>query len=152
MFWSLYRSTTFPSSYPSGKPTFTLLGGSASTFGKRKRSVPRVIKPREAAMVVQAKANQLPTIAKRTPRRSSTLGLAGGRGGAGFGGGAGGAPVATVVPVAPGASTGEVGGAGVEAGVFVTPGLWGVGSDMIKSVTPERRTGPGEKGAAAGSL
>src|SRR4051794_29269823 len=110
MFWSLNFSTTLPSSYPSGKPTFTRLGGSARTLGNRKRRVPSVIRPRAAPIVVQARANHEPTRAVRKLRRSSPFfaaGLAGGFAAAGLA--AGGLTGAVAVAVLPGAGAAEVG-------------------------------------------
>src|SRR5262245_21533801 len=113
MFWSLKRSITLPSSYPSGSPTFTRLGGSVRTLGIMKRKVASVISVIEPTNVVHANANQLPRKNMMMPRRSSSGFLAGGFGAAaGFGGGAGAA-------------------AGVGAGLGVT------GSDMQQ--TPESR-------------
>src|SRR5262245_18968604 len=77
MLSGLKRSTTLPSSKFSGRPTLTLLLGSARTLGMRKRRVPSVQMAMVPVKVAQAKANQLPNSAKRRPRRSSTLGLAG---------------------------------------------------------------------------
>src|SRR5262245_30303550 len=130
MFWSLYFSTTLPSSYPSGKPTLTLLGGSARTLGKRKRKVPSVHRPNAPAMVVQAKANQLPAKKARKPRRSSTFGLAAGLGAAAAGFGA----------AAAGLGAAAAGVAGLGA---VTPsaGLFeGAGSDMAPKL--QERSNP----------
>src|SRR3954451_6873235 len=106
MFWSLNRSSTLPSSYRPGVPTLTLLGGSDSTLGNRKRTVPSVSPASEAVMAVMPRANQLPTSASRKKRRSLPAGwagaLAGGAGGlgeagGGGGAGAGGVPVTFVV-------------------------------------------------------
>src|SRR5262245_35381239 len=84
---SLKRSLTLPSSKTLGSPTLNLLGGSESTLGKRKRTVPRSMPMMEAVMVAMPMANQL--MKKR--RLVSVLAVGfGGAGGAGLGGSAGG--------------------------------------------------------------
>src|SRR5262245_58620458 len=123
---------TLPSSKASGGPTFTLLGGSESTLGNMKRSVPSVIPAIAAVNAVQAKPNQVPNIAVNAPvitmkpRRDGPAvfvpaGAAGLVGIGGLGGGGGGAGLAGVT----------VAGAGVAAaapsGVFA-------GSDIRCSV------------------
>src|SRR3954447_2249861 len=135
MFWSLNFSTTLPSSYDSGRPTFTLLDGSDRTLGIMKRSVPSVHRPRAPPIVVHAKANHEPKKYDRKPRRSSPFfgGAAAGRGAAaaGFGGGAAaaGAAAAPVVVC-------------VAAGLMDSAGLSGVGfcSDMRPKLHGETRT------------
>src|SRR5258708_1314582 len=67
MFLSLKRSSTLPSSNWSGKPTLTLAGGSESTLGKRKRTVPSVNTPDDPASSVQAR----PIHVNRKNRRSA---------------------------------------------------------------------------------
>src|SRR5690242_14239357 len=72
-FWSLKRSTTLPSSYWYGKPALNLLGGSDSTLGKRKRTVPRTMPSIDRVRVVKPIASQLPNRARRKKRRSLPL-------------------------------------------------------------------------------
>src|SRR6516165_4538338 len=87
-FWSLKRSTTLPSSNWSGKPAFTLLGGSERTLGKRKRMLPKI----QPSMVTVKKTQAIAKadVSKRmNPRRSLAAPAAGLGGGAGFGGAAG---------------------------------------------------------------
>src|SRR5881409_3554097 len=92
MLRSLKLSVTLPSSKFRGSPTFTLLGGSDSTFGNRKRALPRV-----QAAIVPMKATQAMAhgeVSQRTRklRRSSPFlgGAAAGLAGiAGLGGAAG---------------------------------------------------------------
>src|SRR5262249_24209232 len=128
-FWSLKRSTTLPSSYWSGKPALTLLGGSDSTLGNKKRIVPRTMPSMETVKAVQAIAIQLPTMANRKKRRVLT-GLAGALGGAvglGVGAGLGGAATAGVA-TAPAAPAGGVGASGEPVTFF--------GSDMARILLP----------------
>src|SRR4051794_18872563 len=103
--WSLNRSTTLPSSKSSGKPTLIRLGGSTSTLGYRKRSVPSVISPSEAVIAPQAKANGLRNRVARNERRSGLLALGAGFGAVAGRGAAGTAGVGVtppgVAPVAP---------------------------------------------------
>src|SRR5438309_10750219 len=105
MFRSLKSSVTLSSGKSSGKPTVTLLGGSESTLGNRKRTVPSIMPTIDAVNANQAIAIQLPNIANRKKRRSLPV-LAGVLGGAvgfcgtgGFGGGAGGGGTAGGAPV-----------------------------------------------------
>src|SRR6516162_2825699 len=126
MFWSLKRSTTLPSSNWSGKPTLTRLGGSESTLGNRKRTVPSVMASSAAVIVVQPTANQLPTRTSRKKRRVLPAGLAGAlaAGAAGFG--------------AAGAGLGvTAAGVGLGAGLGV-PLMFVFGSDMTVSALPDR--------------
>src|SRR5262249_12488758 len=99
------RSTTWPSSRESGKPTLNFDGGSESTLGKRKRRVPRVRTPNDATIAAQPAANQLVKMAVMKPRRPGLAGaFAAGFGAAAAGAGAG-------VGAGPGAGAGA--GAGV---------------------------------------
>src|SRR3954447_6665195 len=106
MFWSLNFSTTLPSSYDSGRPTFTLLDGSDRTLGIMNRSVPSVHSPSAPPIVVHAKANHEPKKYDRKPRRSSPFfgGAPAGWGApaAGLGAGAAAGPGPAVVCVAAG--------------------------------------------------
>src|SRR5262249_32537525 len=100
----LKRSSTLPSSNWSGVPALKVLGGSDSTLGNRKRTVPRSMATRDALRVHQARPIQLP---KRKTRRVLPP-FAGGLGGAGLGGSAG----------LGGAAAGALGVTEVEAGGF----------------------------------
>src|SRR5262245_29599438 len=89
MLRSLKLSVTLPSSKLRGSPTFTLLGGSESTFGKRKRALPRVQPAIVAVKAAQAITNGFVTQRTRKFRRSSPFlgsAAAGFPGIAGFGG------------------------------------------------------------------
>src|SRR2546423_14921520 len=77
MFRSLKSSVTLSSGKSSGKPTVTLLGGSESTLGNRKRTVPSSMPTIDAVNANQAIAIQLPNIENRKKRRSLPV-LAGG--------------------------------------------------------------------------
>src|SRR5438128_453309 len=103
MLRSLKLSVTLPSSKLRGSPTFTLLGGSDSTFGNRKRALPSV----QAAMVptkaTQAIANGEVSQRTRKLRRSSPF----------FGG-----------AVAGLAGIGGLAGAGVAVAVGAAAGGW----------------------------
>src|SRR5207245_2799021 len=112
--WSLKRSTTFSGSNWLGGPTLNLLGGSESTFGNRKRTVPSSMPIMDAEKAVQAMPNQDPNIAAsmttRNVRRACVF--AGAFGGAGLGGtaGFGGAAVTAVSAGFGGADVTAVGG------------------------------------------
>src|SRR5260370_40283813 len=90
--WSLNLSSTRFSSKLPTLPARNVLGGSESTLGNMKRTVPSVSPAAEAVNAVQAMANHEPKIALRKKRRSLPLaadlagGLAGGAGLAGAGG------------------------------------------------------------------
>jgi hypothetical protein len=120
VFKSLKRSVTTFSSKFDTSPALKELGGSDSTLGKRKRTVPMTMPSTEAVRATQATLIQEPNSANRKNRRDLPV-LAGGLGGAGLGGRAGlGAPGAMAVAVVPSAR-GALGGVGV-------------GSDMIEQV------------------
>src|SRR5436190_18006253 len=100
MFRSLNVSTTLPSSKSRGSPTLTLLGGSESTLGNRKRTVPKVIPAIAAAKDAQATATGEVMNRTRKLRRSSPF----------FGAGAGLAGIVGLGAAGGGAVTAAAGG------------------------------------------
>src|SRR4051812_24031671 len=96
-FWSLKRSTTWPSSKFCGRPTLNFEGGSDSTLGTRKRTVPSVRAAIEAEKLVQARAVELVRKASTALRRVGPAGLAAGAAGFGAAGAGGRAAVSGTV-------------------------------------------------------
>src|SRR5438105_9357324 len=97
---SLKSSVTLSSGKSSGKPTVTLLGGSESTFGNRKRTVPSTMPTTETVKAVQATPIQVARKKRRSlPVLAGVLaGAAGFAGAAGLDGAGGGAAATGGVP------------------------------------------------------
>src|SRR5579859_7145956 len=92
---SLNLSSTWFSSKLLARPARKVLGGSDSTFGKRKRSVPRVRPTVDATSAAQATPIHVINVRRSAPLAAGLAGA--GLGGAGGGlGGAGGVAVTAV--------------------------------------------------------
>src|ERR1700685_2534475 len=101
----LNLSSTLPSSKAPASPARKVLGGSDSTLGNKKRTVPSVIRPRPKLNVHHAVP--IHVTAPMKPRRVVAAPFAGALAGAGLGGtggaaGFGGATVAAPAGLAPG--------------------------------------------------
>src|SRR5262245_47857726 len=121
----LKRSLTLSSSNWSGVPALKRVGGSDSTLGNRKRTVPSVMPTIDAVKVTQPMLAQLPTIDSRKKRRDGGGALAGA---AGLGGMAG--------------LGGAAGAGAAAAGATAVSGLLVLGSDMCLPTgenSPQRR-------------